>query len=249
MPKKRKSRKNQLAPIDIMLYNRIKNFTEKGELKCCCESSVALSKKINRHRSNISRSIKKLSRLGFIKIEKDDYRKLISTNKKMDLNYYSSQCASEIDKSATNCCKSATIIDKLAQKYDKSATNKLIKVLQKCDKSATHNIHINIHFLINILKEKEMKNLSFIENDKWKDLFFKWIDYRKKIKPLKLISYKAQYDKLMKLSGGVFEIASEIIGNSIADGWTGLFPLKENKKKSTRSEKNKDIINNCNLRE
>jgi len=54
-----------------------------------------------------------------------------------------------------------------------------------------------------------------------------WIDYRKKIrKPLKEISWKKAYHQLMEMSGGDASIAKKIINQSIANGWQGLFPLK-----------------------
>ena len=66
----------------------------------------------------------------------------------------------------------------------------------------------------------------------WKEVFEKWVSYRNKIKkPFKTQeSFDAQFRKLKSLSSNSLDAATEIVENSIAEGWQGLFKLKENTK-------------------
>jgi hypothetical protein len=73
-------------------------------------------------------------------------------------------------------------------------------------------------------------NFDFIE-ESYKDIFESWLNYKKERKE----SYKTQtsleacYKNLKKLSGNNPETAKEIIENSFANNWSGLFALKNNK--------------------
>lgn len=79
-------------------------------------------------------------------------------------------------------------------------------------------------------KEKEQMDLSFIDNKLFLDLVNKWLLYRKEIKkPYKSNeSIKQFYYKLMKLSNNDIATATEIINNSIANEYQGIFALKTN---------------------
>lgn len=59
--------------------------------------------------------------------------------------------------------------------------------------------------------------------------FVRWVTYRRQIKkPLKsLMSLDECYKKLERLSGCDVSIAEKIVNQSIAQGWQGLFELKE----------------------
>jgi hypothetical protein len=64
-------------------------------------------------------------------------------------------------------------------------------------------------------------------NSVWFDLMDEWINYRKVIKePLKPISLPKALKKLQKMSGDKIELATEIVDNSIANGYQGLFAPK-----------------------
>lgn len=85
-------------------------------------------------------------------------------------------------------------------------------------------------------KESIDKDLSFVEEG-YKESMLLYLDYRKKIgKPLKPVSYKASYEKLKTLSGGVPAVAREIVAQTIGNGWQGLFELKDKKKNERASE-------------
>jgi len=80
--------------------------------------------------------------------------------------------------------------------------------------------------------KKEKINFDFIEDEKWKVLIKKWLDYKKSQFNF---SYKATntlevfYNSLLKKSNNDYQKAIEIIENSIASGYQGIFKLKENK--------------------
>lgn len=78
-------------------------------------------------------------------------------------------------------------------------------------------------------------DLSFIDNslDEWAELIQVWLDY----KQARREAYKSQksiealYYKLHQLSAGNFDIAREIVAQSMSNNWAGIFALK-----STTSE-------------
>lgn len=64
-------------------------------------------------------------------------------------------------------------------------------------------------------------------NSVWFDLMDEWINYRKVIKePLLPISLPKALKKLQKMSGEKIELAKDIVDNSIANGYQGLFAPK-----------------------
>ena len=59
-------------------------------------------------------------------------------------------------------------------------------------------------------------------------VFFKWKEYRSSIKkPIHKASMEAAKNKLIKLSGNNPVLAKEIVDDSIANGYQGLFELKK----------------------
>ncbi len=67
-----------------------------------------------------------------------------------------------------------------------------------------------------------------IPDPEWRDLFTCWLKYKKD----RGNSYKSEdslkmaLEKLKKMSGSDISVATEIVENSIANNWQGLFPLK-----------------------
>lgn len=83
----------------------------------------------------------------------------------------------------------------------------------------------------NLIKESKEKvvDLSFVSIH-YQDTFKRFLDYRVEIKkPLKEVSWKAAYEKLYQLSKGDPSTAQKIVDQTIANGWQGLFELKENR--------------------
>jgi len=82
-------------------------------------------------------------------------------------------------------------------------------------------------------KEKEIAAtpLVYFDDDYILNLKYKeYLDFRKQIKkPLSEISIKANIESLKKLAKGDNDTAIKILDQSIANGWQGLFELKQSK--------------------
>lgn len=78
-------------------------------------------------------------------------------------------------------------------------------------------------------KEKAEIDFSFCEDSFLKDIFLEWLEYKRQRKE----AYKTQrsveacFKLLQKLSFGIVENAREIVEQSMANNWAGLFPLKK----------------------
>lgn len=79
--------------------------------------------------------------------------------------------------------------------------------------------------------ERKKEPQAFIESipePEWRGLFARWLKYKQDIND----SYKSEdslkmaLEKLKKMSGSDISVATEIVKNSIANNWRGLFPLK-----------------------
>lgn len=73
------------------------------------------------------------------------------------------------------------------------------------------------------------KKRDFLEK-KFEEIFFKWIEYKKERKESykSIKSEEVFYNKLLELSNySPFE-AEQIINQSIANNWAGIFPIKNN---------------------
>lgn len=76
-------------------------------------------------------------------------------------------------------------------------------------------------------KESVEKDLEFADAD-MRDIFLEFLAYRRKIgKTLKPVSYKKTYAQLVELSNGDSILARMIVDQTIANGWQGLFKLKQ----------------------
>ena len=90
----------------------------------------------------------------------------------------------------------------------------------------------------NVNKEKESKekikkenfDFSFLDQE-FSELFFDWLEYKgsKNQKYANQKSLEACYRNLKKLSGGRPEMARQIVDQSMANSYSGLFELKTNK--------------------
>lgn len=95
-------------------------------------------------------------------------------------------------------------------------------------------------------KEEESKvnnDLDFIENLGFRDLFLRWVNYKKerKEKYKSIDSLKTSFKKLEKYSSGELSIAIEIIENSIANNYAGFFELKNKGTIVKQSQNNKGV--------
>jgi len=78
-------------------------------------------------------------------------------------------------------------------------------------------------------KENEKENVwEGVFSNAFASEWATWVKFRKQIKkPLKGESEQRNFNNLVKLSGGNEQTAIAIIDQSIAQGWTGLFELKQ----------------------
>lgn len=80
---------------------------------------------------------------------------------------------------------------------------------------------------INLKNKKDFNNYKFVSPE-FKETFAEWLEYKKERKE----SYKTEksvklcYNKLVKLSGNNPDIAKQIVEQSMANNWAGLFKLK-----------------------
>ena len=76
-------------------------------------------------------------------------------------------------------------------------------------------------------KEVPQVDLSFVEQDDWRELLKEWYDYHIEIKkPYKQRGIQAAYSLLVRLSHGNIETAYRIVEQSEGNCWQGLFELK-----------------------
>ncbi len=118
-------------------------------------------------------------------------------------------------------------------------------------------VHLKVLFNLSI-DQFEVKTILFLESIE--SDFFEWLQYRRDIKK----TYKSQLSfnkfvyKLQKLSNNNPETAKEILANSIANGWQGIFEIKkdttqwgaqknQNPYKLENEGKNKSIIKTIEL--
>jgi hypothetical protein len=72
-----------------------------------------------------------------------------------------------------------------------------------------------------------LEGVHLFTSDAFSEVWMRWLKYRDEAK-LKTTptSLKASLTKLVKLSNGVENVAIDIVEESIANGWKGFFPLK-----------------------
>ena len=112
-------------------------------------------------------------------------------------------------------------------------TKMLTVDLQKSQRTVNKNVKEKNTSIKNTSKEKEIykeKEEKF-ENIILKEPLEKWLAYKKEKKQKYTpTGLKECIRKLERLSGNDPVIAMQIVEESMSNGWTGLFPLKDNKK-------------------
>jgi len=115
--------------------------------------------------------------------------------------------------------------------YNKPQSKDGTKKGQKKDKLGTNLGQTRDNTNKENKENKEIKNpYPFVENS-FKDCFMDFLEYKKSRKETykNEKSVQAAYRRLEKLSRGDPEIASQIIEQSMANNWAGLFELKNGK--------------------
>lgn len=122
-------------------------------------------------------------------------------------------------------------------KYQQSETENYLERKPKCALNGNRNVPPNNNEK-NFNNEKNENSLPKQEKkiDPYQELTNEWLEYKKGRKE----SYKSQksvdlFTKNLKtLSAGDPDLARQIIDQSMANNWAGIFPLKNNGKNGTR---------------
>lgn len=121
-------------------------------------------------------------------------------------------------------------------KFDKAQYKALDKALVKHrrkQRESTGESNSSIIKQVTSNKEQVTSNNSLIENK-----IIDFLKFRKELKKPMLEASKAAFlKKLEKLSNGNEEIAIEILEQSMANGWQGIFELKTKKNERTKQSK------------
>ena len=113
-------------------------------------------------------------------------------------------------------------------------TSKPTSKRQADDKQATTSKEYKNIENINKENKKEKSDLPEFVEDAYKEIFSDWLQYKKE----KRQTYKSEkslktcYDKLLKLSGNSPAVARQVVDQSIANNWSGLFEIKQNAQKT-----------------
>jgi len=103
-------------------------------------------------------------------------------------------------------------------KYDSYQDNKQTN-RTRIDKQTAHGL--------TILERNKEEKKEIIPLTPFEILFEKWKEFRKALKkPILPASENSALKSLIKISGNDIKLAEEIIEQSIANGWQGLFPIK-----------------------
>ena len=112
---------------------------------------------------------------------------------------------------------------------------------QTGDKQTTTNNKERIYILLHKIYKEKFSNL----NQEWISLIEKWLDYKKAKKQ----TYKTEQsliafiEKLQRLSSNNLDTANQIINESMANNWNGIFELKQ----TTNREEQTEYVYNPNL--
>ncbi len=100
----------------------------------------------------------------------------------------------------------------------------------------------NIYILLHKIYKEKFSNL----NQEWISLIEKWLDYKRAKKQ----TYKTEQsliafiEKLLKLSSNNLNTATQIIDESMANNWSGIFELKRTSKQQTNREEQTEYVYN-----
>ena len=97
------------------------------------------------------------------------------------------------------------------------------------------NVYDNVNVTNNVsnthnARARKEDVMDFI-SEEYREVFAKWLAYKKERKETykSKASQKECYDKLVALSGNNPAVAMEIVKQSMANNWAGLFEIKQNK--------------------
>jgi hypothetical protein len=107
--------------------------------------------------------------------------------------------------------------------------------------------HMQKHMHEHMEDENENENINRLlyPNDEFKKLWEQWIEYKKEEHKDSYKSSKTEQiaiNNLLKLSGEDLEVAKEIVNNSIANKYKGLFEIKGYNKKVASKDKMQQYV-------
>ena len=111
--------------------------------------------------------------------------------------------------------------------------------------------HMGNHMENENINENKNRNVLVYPSSEFQNLWEEWIDYKKEEHRDKYKSTKTEQkaiDNLVKLSAGDYKIAEEIVNNSIANKYKGLFkPIHNTQKQAPKNkmEQYQDWIQNA----
>ncbi len=206
---------------ELLIYACIYGFSQ-AEDQVFNGSLQYLADWTNSTRSGVVKNLKSLVEKGLIE-KKDVYKNNVKfcEYRATELYRVYNGVVQGVQQSCTGCAT------ELYEGVQQSCTNNTV--------DNTRDIPVN-----NTKKKKEPIELStyFPNDEKLNEAYKKYIEYRREIKdPFKSIkSIESNMKKLEKMSKDEYGVmnndtAIEIIEQTIANGWKGLFPLKEEKQK------------------
>lgn len=128
-------------------------------------------------------------------------------------------------------------IEEQAGKYNKYIAHpytKSVPLHQKCTPTLkvgeTPTPKVYPHIIIKEKLKREIITRAYIDED-FRVCFERWLDYKKARRETYKtpMSEQSCYNRLKKLAGGDAQTAAEIVEQSIANNWAGLFELKTTK--------------------
>jgi len=198
----------ELKPVDKILLADIDSFTGNG--KAFYKSNATIAKELGVSLSTAKRAIKTLLSLKYIHISG-------TTSKRVCRSLIGFRDSGHIER------------DEVQNEFDKVQNDPPLG--SKCTTTNTEtNSSTN-----SLLREGIM--LPFMDS-RFKLAWIMWIDERKarRYGRYTQIGEQAALHKLYKESGEDLDTAIEMINESVANGWRGIFPLKKNKNERIRNK-------------
>ncbi len=194
----------KLTPTDKLVLSDIFNLCNEGGEYFKTNDTIA--KEVNISIPSVTRTIKKLINLNYLKCEFNGRLRLIKMM--------------------------STLIKMIKQpnQIDEAASSKRLD-----------SIHSSIQIKKHTSKEEGVKVIYPFNSDEFRSTWALWLSERKEKKLKKYTSkgLQAQLHHLQQISKNNEADAIKIINYSIAQGWQGLFPLKEQKTKRPKLDANK----------
>lgn len=194
---------------DKLIYDD-KTYYFSSRAKACEELPIVTEKSDTMYR--LYKSLEKKGLVSIVTINKNDYIALTEKGKQW---YYEDELPKDGEKSETRkkIRRNSEKNPKDGKKYEETRK----KIRENSEKNPTY---------------KYISNKTIIDYEyvlpEYKEIFAEWLEYKKQRKEAYKTEKSVQlcYNKLLKLSGNNPDIARQIVEQSMANNWAGLFELK-----------------------